>query len=58
MTMVPADPPRSSSFKGVFVRALGLVFAAVVTGVLFAAWQANGPSLLNALVANGLAWCL
>ncbi len=39
-------------------RALGLAAAAVATGAVFAAWQSNGPALLNALAANGLAWCL
>jgi len=39
-------------------RALGLIAAAVLTGLVFAGWQANGPALLNALAANGLAWCL
>jgi hypothetical protein len=45
--------------NGVFVyRALGLVAAAMVTGLVFAAWQSNGPALLEAFAANGLAWCL
>jgi hypothetical protein len=30
----------------------------MVTGLVFAAWQSNGPALLEALAANGLAWCL
>jgi hypothetical protein len=30
----------------------------MLTGLAFAAWQANGPALLNALAASGLAWCL
>jgi hypothetical protein len=38
--------------------ALGLFAAAVLTGLAFAAWTSNGPALLNALAANGLAWCL
>ncbi|AKH99623.1 hypothetical protein IMCC20628_00904 [Hoeflea sp. IMCC20628] len=39
-------------------RALGLIAAAVATALVFAAWQTNGPALLNVLAANGLAWCL
>jgi len=63
MTSAPAPEnssrlPRQSLFGGIFPRALGLVAAAVMTGLIFAAWQANGPALLNALAANGLAWCL
>jgi len=63
MTSAPAPqsssrPPRQSLFGGILPRALGLMAAAVMTGLLFAAWQANGPALLNALAANGLAWCL
>ncbi len=38
--------------------ALGLALAAVASGAAFAAWTSNGPSLLNALAASGLAWCL
>mgnify|MGYP000141460636 FL=1 len=38
--------------------AVGLLAAAVPTGLVFAAWQANGPALLYGLAANGLAWCL
>ena len=37
---------------------LGLIAAAILTGLAFAAWQANGPALMNALSASGLAWCL
>jgi len=50
--------PRPSSVGGFLPRALGLIVAAMLTGVVFAAWQANGPALLNALAASGLAWCL
>ena len=38
--------------------AVGLIAAAMLTGLAFAAWQANGPALLLGLAANGLAWCL
>lgn len=38
-------------------QAFGLFALAMLTGLGFAAWQANGPALLNALAANGLAWC-
>lgn len=38
--------------------ALGLIAAAMLTGLAFAAWTSNGPALLNALAASGLAWCL
>jgi len=62
MTTAPAPHRQSSSWRGVFPRALvgalGLVAAAVVSGLVFAAWQTNGPALMNAFVANGLAWCL
>lgn len=37
---------------------MGLIVAAMLSGLVFAAWQANGPALLYALAANGLAWCL
>jgi len=50
--------PASSMWAEFLPRALGLVALAVLTGLAFAAWQANGPALLNALAANGLAWCL
>ena len=54
----PSRLPHQSMFGGFLPRALGLIAAAVMTGLVFAAWQANGPALLNALAANGLAWCL
>jgi len=50
--------PQSSLWGEFLPRALGLIAVAVLTGLVFAAWQANGPALLNALAANGLAWCL
>ncbi len=46
------------SVGGMLPLALGLIVAAMLTGVAFAAWQANGPAILNALAASGLAWCL
>lgn len=63
MTRAPApqglsEPPQPSLLAGFLPRALGLIAAAALTGLVFAAWQANGPALLNALAANGLAWCL
>lgn len=52
-------PPGQSLLPRNFIpAALGLAAAAVLTGLCFAAWAANGPALLNALAANGLAWCL
>jgi len=63
MTSAPAPEhqsrlPQPSWYGGFIPRALGFVAAAVLTGLAFAAWQANGPALLNALAASGLAWCL
>jgi len=63
MTSAPAPErkarlPHSSLWGEILPRALGLIAVAVLTGLVFAAWQANGPALLNALAANGLAWCL
>jgi len=63
MTSAPAPRHQASqhqpsSFQGFLPRALGIIAAAILTGLAFAAWQANGPALLNALAASGLAWCL
>ena len=58
MTTAPAPQSRPSLPKQAFLFALGLVAAAVLTGLVFAAWQTNGPALLYGLAANGLAWCL
>jgi len=54
----PSGPLQQSLFAGFIPRAVGLIAAAVLSGLVFAAWQANGPALLNALAASGLAWCL
>ncbi|WP_340161448.1 hypothetical protein [uncultured Hoeflea sp.] len=54
----PAAPPLQNLFAGFLPRALGLIAAAMLTGLVFAAWQANGPALLDALAASGLSWCL
>ncbi|WP_007198355.1 hypothetical protein [Hoeflea phototrophica] len=40
------------------VGGLALAAAAVLTGLVFAAWTSNGPALFHALAASGLAWCL
>jgi hypothetical protein len=63
MTSAPAPERQTglhqpSSLQGFLPGALGLIAAAILTGLAFAAWQANGPALLNALAASGLAWCL
>jgi len=63
MTSAPAPrrqtgQHQASSLQGFLPRALGLIAAAILTGLAFAAWQANGPALMNALSASGLAWCL
>ncbi|WP_171904820.1 hypothetical protein [Hoeflea olei] len=55
---LPDAPRRRSSLRHQAPLALGLVAAAVLTGLVFAAWQSNGPALLYALAASGLAWCL
>lgn len=58
---VPQTRPamlRERPLQGFVPRALALVAAAIATGLAFAAWQTNGPALLEALAANGLAWCL
>lgn len=58
MSTVSAPRRSSHAWKGLLPRALGLLAAAMATGLVFAAWQTNGPALLNALAANALAWCL
>lgn len=52
------DQTRTAETRAFAYRAFGLIAAAMVTGLVFAAWQSNGPALLEALAANGLAWCL
>jgi len=56
--MSTAPHSQQTALRGLLPRALGLAAAAVATGLVFAAWQSNGPALLNALAANALAWCL
>jgi len=57
--MTPAHAPhRHTGLRKQVPLALGLIAAAMLTGLVFAAWLANGPALLYALAANGLAWCL
>lgn len=57
-TRAPLLPPtRLAPFRVLFA-VIGLFAAAMATGAAFAAWSANGPALLNALSASGLAWCL
>jgi hypothetical protein len=61
MTTAPeghTDPRQLNLWKQLLPGALGLIALAMLSGLGFAAWQANGPALLNALAANGLAWCL
>lgn len=58
MSTAPAPHRQSHAWKGLLPRALGLLAAAMATGLVFAAWQTNGPALFNALAANALAWCL
>ncbi|MEM5474386.1 hypothetical protein WNZ14_21875 [Hoeflea sp. AS60] len=63
MTSAPAPEPQSRlpqpmPVGGMLPLALGLIAAAMASGAAFAAWQANGPAILNALGASGLAWCL
>ncbi|MDP2119513.1 MAG: hypothetical protein Q8K28_06375 [Hoeflea sp.] len=57
MTLAHA-PHRHAGLRKQLPLALGLIAAAMLTGLVFAAWLANGPALLYALAANGLAWCL
>lgn len=42
-------------------RIAGLVLATLVlaalTGAAFGGWVGHGPAILNAFVADGLAWC-
>lgn len=50
----------STGMKPGWKMALGamtLATAAMATGLVFAAWKGNGPALLEALSASGLAWC-
>jgi len=56
--MIAHAPHRHSTLRRQAPLALGLIAAAMLTGLVFAAWQANGPALLYGLAANGLAWCL
>lgn len=51
-------PDRLSTLRKQASLAFGLIAAAMLAGLVFAAWQANGPALLYGLAANGLAWCL
>lgn len=56
--MIAHAPHRRSTLRRQAPFALGLIAAAMLAGLVFAAWQANGPALLYGLAANGLAWCL
>ncbi|MDF1609544.1 hypothetical protein PZ897_15260 [Hoeflea sp. YIM 152468] len=53
----PSNPCQPSLWKQMLPQSLGLFALAMLSGLAFAAWQANGAALLNALAANGLAWC-
>lgn len=58
MTTLHSIRPQLMPPSRVLFAVIGLFAAAVATGAAFAAWSANGPALLNALSASGLAWCL
>lgn len=60
MTTAPqrhANPHQPNLWRQMLPQAVGLVALAMLTGLGFAAWLGNGPALMNALAANGLAWC-
>lgn len=57
--MAKADQIRSRpAWRPLILGGAALALGAIATGLAFAGWSTHGASMLYALAASGLAWCM
>lgn len=57
--MAGTDQNQSrTAWRPLILGGAALALGAIITGLAFAGWSTHGASMLYALAASGLAWCM